>query len=191
MNPVDKFKNWYDEEVEVSSVRIPSACCLTSIGLDGYPNSRIVSLKEIVANSFVVTGPLNSRKGVELLNNSKSSLTFWWTKTERQIRIQGDAVQIDNQLAERYFAERSLESQLVSKLSSQGSEIENLSELKDIFEKKISGSNNDKIERPIEWAGFYIKPKRIEFMQFQENRFHIRKLYLLKNGSWNKKILQP
>lgn len=191
MNPIEQFEKWYKEETEKSSVRIPSACCLTSIGIDGYPNSRFVSLKEILENKFVITGPLNSKKGKELLSNPKTSLTFWWTETERQIRIQGNSIQIENELADKYFKERNKESQIVSQISQQGSVIEDLTELNALFEKRKIEYVDVEINRPSEWSGFYIIPKRIEFMAFKKSRFHFRELFTKKNNSWNKVILQP
>ncbi|OUS01105.1 pyridoxamine 5'-phosphate oxidase [Flavobacteriales bacterium 33_180_T64] len=191
MNPLEKFDKWYTEETKRSALRIPSACCLTSIGTDGYPNSRIVSLKEILENKFVITGPLNSKKGIELLTNPKASLTFWWTETERQVRIQGDAIQIEDKLADIYFSERNKESQIVSQICQQGTEIEDLTELTSLFEKSKTEYNNIKISRPKHWSGFYIIPKRIEFMQFKKDRFHFRELYTKDNNLWDKIILQP
>lgn len=191
MNPIEQFKNWYEEETKKSTVRIPSACCLTSIGMDGYPNSRFVSLKEILQNKFVITGPLNSKKGIELLSNQKASLTFWWAETERQIRIQGDAIQIENELADKYFKNRNKESQIVSQISKQGVETENLNELVQLFEKQKTDYEHIEINRPNDWSGFYIIPKRIEFMEFKKNRFHFRELFTFEKGKWNKTTLQP
>lgn len=191
MNPIAKFEQWYAEEIERSTVRIPSACCLTSIGLDGYPNARFVSLKEVLDEKFVITGPLDSRKGQELLNNTKAGLTFWWTATEKQIRIQGNAVPIEDTLAEHYFKNRNKGSQIVSTISKQGKEVKNLEELTSLFHTQQEKLNNTIIERPKNWSGFYIVPKRIEFMEFKENRFHIRELYIKDNDSWNNTILQP
>ncbi|MDY8135390.1 pyridoxal 5'-phosphate synthase [Aquimarina sp. 2201CG5-10] len=191
MNPIEKFNQWYSEEVKKSSVRIPSACCLTSIGMDGYPNSRFVSLKETLENKFVITGPLNSKKGVELLSNPKTSLTFWWTETERQIRIQGDSVQIETELADRYFSERNKESQIVSQISKQGAQTENLNELITLFDKLKTEYESIEINRPNDWSGFYIIPKRIEFMEFKKSRFHFRELFTNENGNWNRVVLQP
>jgi len=191
MDPIVKFENWYKEEAKKSLVRIPSACCLTSIGIDGYPNSRFVSLKEILQNKFVITGSLNSRKGIELLSNPKASLAFWWTETERQVRIQGNSIQIENELADKYFKGRNKESQIVSQISEQGTEIENLSELIKLFEKQKTEYAKIEINRPTDWSGFYIVPKRIEFLEFKKNRFHIRELFINENDNWNKIILQP
>lgn len=191
MNPIDLFKQWHQQETDTNSVTLPSACCLSSIGLDGYPNSRFVSLKEIIDDAFVITGSLTSRKGIELLQNSKASLTFWWSETARQVRIQGDALQIENELADAYFSKRNKASQLVSTLSEQGANIEHLAELKALIEKKQLETENTQILRPKEWSGFYIVPKRIEFMEFKLSRFHLRELYTRENDRWNSKLLQP
>lgn len=190
-SPIEKFKKWYKEELEQSTAKIPSACCLTSIGIDGYPNARFVSLKEIIANKFVITGPLNSQKGIELLANQKAALTFWWTATERQVRIQGDAVQIEDDLANHYFKHRSKASQIVSKISNQGKPMEDLDGLRARFEQEKINYNEMDIKRPSKWAGFYIIPKRIELMEFKASRFHIRALFFKENEHWIKTILQP
>ena len=191
MNPIEKFENWYTEETEKSTVRIPSARCLSSLGIDGFPNSRFVSLKEILEGKFVITGPLNSEKGIELLANPKASLTFWWTETERQVRIQGNSIQIENELADTYFKGRNKESQIVSEICEQGTEIENLTELTAIFNKRKTEYNNKEIKRPSNWSGFYIIPTRIEFMEFKKDRFHFRELYTNENNVWRKTPLQP
>src|SRR5690606_31919825 len=110
MTPIAYFNKWFQEELNLTKVRIPYACCLSTMGTDGYPNARFVSLKEVTESSFVVTGPIISRKGIEINTNNKVALTFWWTETERQVRIQGDATTISGKLADKYFAERSRDS---------------------------------------------------------------------------------
>lgn len=191
MNPIDKFNEWYANEVKQSSVKIPSACCLTSIGLDGYPNSRFVSLKEVLGNKFIITGPIQSRKGKELLKNPKAALTFWWPYTKRQIRIQGDALQIEDNLADQYFRIRNKDSQIVSQISKQGKDIDNIDLLIELFKSKKNELKSMKVERPYDWSGFYIFPKRIEFMQFSKSRFHLRELYIIEGNDWQKVYLQP
>ena len=189
MKPIEIFKKWFDEELKLSTAQIPTAVCLSTIGIDGFPNARFVSFKELIDNSFVITGPLNSRKGTEIKNEDKVALTFWWTETERQIRIQGSATKITEQLADKYFQERSLNSKAVSLICEQGKEINNLEHLEKKVLDKILG--NTKVDRPENWSGFLIKPIRIEFMEFKKTRFHIRKLYANENGEWNLKLIQP
>jgi len=187
--PIQQFSKWFNEELKLSKVQIPTAVCLSTIGIDNFPNARFVSFKDLIDDSFVITGPINSRKGIEIKNNDKVALTFWWTETKRQIRIQGFATKISEQLADKYFNERTLNSQAVSLTSEQGKEIDNLGMLQEKVQKRVLIKT--KIKRPKIWGGFSIKPIRIEFMEFKKTRLHDRKLYENKNGKWNLKQIQP
>jgi pyridoxamine 5'-phosphate oxidase len=191
MTPIELFNKWYEEELNYSKVRIPSACCLSTIGTDGYPNARFVSLKEVVENNFIVTGSLTSRKGIEIKADNKIALTFWWIETERQVRIQGSAKKFSEQLADKYFMERNRDSQIVSIVSEQGEEIEYLDILIKKYENIEIKYSNKTLKRPNNWGGYLIKPIRIEFLEFRPTRFHDRKLYELSNGQWKSKQLQP
>ena len=191
MTPIEHFNKWFDEELNLTKVKIPTACCLSTIGIDGYPNARFVSLKDVVENSFIITGPLNSRKGIEINNTNKVALTFWWAETERQVRIQGIASKITKQLADKYFAERNRDSQIVSIVSMQGHEIENIETLTKKYENIELSFVNKPLKRPENWSGYLIEPIRIEFLEFKPTRFHDRKLYELTNGKWTIKQIQP
>jgi pyridoxamine 5'-phosphate oxidase len=191
MTPIELFNKWYEEELNYSKVRIPSACCLSTIGTDGYPNARFVSLKEVVENNFIVTGSLTSRKGIEIKADNKIALTFWWIETERQVRIQGSAKKFSEKLADKYFMERNRDSQIVSIVSEQGEEIEYLDILIKKYENIEIKYSNKTLKRPNNWGGYLIKPIRIEFLEFRPTRFHDRKLYELSNGQWKSKQLQP
>lgn len=191
MTPIQLFSEWFEEEQKLATVRIPSACCLSTIGEDGFPNARFVSLKEITENSFIVTGPLTSRKGIEISQTNRVALTFWWTETERQVRIQGNATNIAEQLADKLFADRDRDSQIVSIVSDQGQEIENIETLNKKYEYIEVSFENKPLTRPKSWSGFSIEPIRIEFLEFKPTRFHNRKLYELTNGQWSMKQLQP
>ncbi|MGF1637499.1 MAG: pyridoxal 5'-phosphate synthase [Cyclobacteriaceae bacterium] len=191
MDPIVIFNDWYKEELSKSRDIIPSACCLSTLGLDGYPNSRFVSLKEVLSNTFIVTGPMHSRKGLEIAQSNKVSLIFWWSASARQVRIQGEAHVISGHLADTYFAERNKTAQLVSIISAQGKEIRDLNVLNNRFEELENLYANKNIERPLNWGGYSIRPIRIEFMEFKTTRFHIRRLFERKNDQWSESLIQP
>lgn len=190
-SPIEIFKHWFDEEMSVTKVAIPTACCLSTIGLDGYPNARFVSLKGIVGNNFIITGTLRSRKGLEIHETNKVALTFWWAETERQIRVQGDATAISTALADRYFAERNRDSQIVSIVSHQGQVLHDSEELHQRYHEIEANSAHQPLARPDHWGGYSIEPIRIEFLEFSTSRFHNRTLYQLTNGQWATTDLQP
>ncbi len=189
--PIDIFTEWYDAELKLTKVNIPSACCFSTVGIDGYPNARFVSLKGILDDNFIVTGTISSRKGLEINKNNKVALTFWWTVTERQVRIQGNATVIDNNLADKYFAERNRDSQIVSIASNQGQILNELETLNKKYEEIETNSLNQPLTRPENWSGYQIEPIRIEFLEFKPTRFHDRKLYQLTKGQWTKTEIQP
>ena len=190
-DPFQLFQDWYQQELSQTNVRIPSACCLSTIGTDGYPNARFVSMKEIRQDAFVVTGPLDARKGQEIANIPKVSLTFWWTETEKQVRVQGDAVQLSESEASAYFAQRNQDSKIVSQVFQQGAVLNTLNELEERFQKGKQSYRDQNIEKPKSWSGFYIQPKRIEFMDFKENRLHQRMLYSKEDTIWKVTYLAP
>ncbi len=191
INPIEIFIKWFDQELNLSKVSIPTACCFSTLGTDNYPNARFVSLKGVIEGNFIITGTLTSRKGIEIRNSSKVALTFWWTETERQVRIQGNATMISNELADKYFGERNRDSQIVSIVSSQGQKLKEIKELNEKYKEIEVTFANQTLTRPENWGGYAIEPIRIEFLEFKPTRFHDRKLYQLINGQWTITDLQP
>jgi pyridoxamine 5'-phosphate oxidase len=190
-NPINIFNQWFDKELKLTKVRIPTACCLSTIGLDNYPNARFISLKGVVENNFIVAGTLTSRKGLEINAINNVALTFWWTETERQIRIQGNAKVISNELADKYFAERNRDSQIVSIVSNQGQALNDIETLNKKYQETETNFLDKLLTRPENWGGYSIQPNRIEFLEFKSTRFHDRKLYELTNAQWIETTLQP
>ncbi|MFV1882973.1 MAG: pyridoxal 5'-phosphate synthase [Balneola sp.] len=191
MNPFSKFEDWYKEELFKTSVSIPSACCLSTTGLDGYPNARFLSLKSVQRDSFIITGPTKSRKGLELKENPKAALTFWWTETERQVRIQGDVHPLEEELADIYFNERNRDAQLISLLFDQGEQVDKSDSLEQKFRTAKKELEGQEIERPSNWGGFRIVPVRIEFLEFDSSRLHKRTLFTKTESDWKAVFLRP
>ena len=189
MDPFILFQEWYSQELNLSHSEIPTACCLSTIGIDGFPNARFVSLKEILNGRFIVTGSLSSRKGKEIIANNKVALSFWWPNTLKQVRIQGIAGLISHKKANYYFQSRDYYSKLVSSISKQGKANESIHELKNLFE--IRKNEKLEIKCPNDWGGFSIKTQRIEFMKFNKTRFHERVLYTNISNKWKVEHIEP
>ncbi|AXG71392.1 pyridoxine/pyridoxamine 5'-phosphate oxidase [Kordia sp. SMS9] len=191
MNPFQKFTTWLTEECKSHNLRFPAACCFSTIGVDGYPNARFVSLKEVTDDGFIITGTLSSQKGVEITQKPTAALTFWWTATERQVRIQGDLVEISETQAERYFSQRNRDSQLVSTVFNQGEKIVSFDMMKAQFKQQKEALQDASIEKPENWSGICILPKRIEFMDFKVSRLHERTIFEKQHERWEIYCIQP
>ncbi len=69
MTPLEHFNKWFQEELKLTSVRIPTACCLYTIGTDNFPNARFVSLKDAMENKFIVTGTITAETVAQRTDN--------------------------------------------------------------------------------------------------------------------------
>lgn len=185
------FEDWYSAEINLSTENIPNVCCLSTIGIDGFPNARMIALKEIKDKKFIFTSSLDSLKGVEIQSTNKVALTFWWNNTERQVRIQGVAERLSDEEADKQFEKRSFESKVATLLCQQGRKLESYETLKEQYIGLLNSMKGQQIDRPKNWGGFEVTPLMIEFMQFHSNRLHERNQYELNNGNWNKILLQP
>lgn len=188
--PIDQFLTWQAAEIRAAGNEDAIHGCLSTNGLDGFPNARFVALKEIRSGCFVVAGDAKSRKGQEFANSPKVALTFWWPVTGRQVRIQGEVRQLPDYTADIIFQGRTRASQWVAMLSNQGMQLIG-EQLKERYQSELANDRGEVIEKPEEWHAWAIEPRRIELFEFDESRFHRRELYSLEDGEWQMMLLQP
>lgn len=188
-NPFKQFETWLDEAVK-SEIQDPTAMTVSTIDENGFPQSRIVLLKFLDENGFVFFTNYKSRKGRSIEKNPAVSLLFFWPELERQVRIDGFANKTSQELSEKYFHSRPLESRIGAWASEQSSEIPNRKYLEERFE-----SFNKKFglapPLPDFWGGYRVNPVKIEFWQGRENRLHDRIFYQKENETWTIKRLAP
>jgi pyridoxamine 5'-phosphate oxidase len=190
-NPFIVFTNWLHDYATRSKSNYTGACVLSTVGMDGYPNARNVSLK-LLEYPFLIFGtPMNSRKSMELKASGKVALTFWWEESMRQIRIQGIASELDLETADFLFDKRNKESQVVSLISAQGSDLPSWEIFEGRYRITFEEWKDQKIERPEHWGGFKVEPIRYEFMEFRETRLHHRSVFEKKKDRWEMKMIQP
>ena len=190
-HPFNRLTTWLDEHLATSKLKHPTACVLSTVGLDGFPNARNVALKEFSVPYLFITGAINTRKGLEIAEDPKVAVTFWWEETARQIRIQGKATQITFEKANFYFSERPKEAQALSVVSAQGAALTSTGELEQKHNKMLETYKDTPILRPENWGGYKINPNRVEFLEFKDSRFHERLLYTKNKEGWNAVRLQP
>ncbi|WP_312189322.1 pyridoxamine 5'-phosphate oxidase family protein, partial [Sphingobacterium sp.] len=67
-DPVHQFKKWFDEALH-SEVIEPNAMVLSTVSADHMPSSRVVLLKDIIAEGLVFFTNYESRKGEDIKAN--------------------------------------------------------------------------------------------------------------------------
>jgi pyridoxamine 5'-phosphate oxidase len=64
-NPINQFRKWFEESLSAEVIE-PNAMFLSTISQDGYPQGRIVLLKDVDDNGFTFYTNYNSHKGADL-----------------------------------------------------------------------------------------------------------------------------
>jgi pyridoxamine 5'-phosphate oxidase len=189
-NPVKQFGNWLADAMQANTDE-PTAMSLVTLGLDGFPQSRIVLLKYFDEKGFVFFTNYNSDKGISMEHNPAVGLHFFWPKLERQVRISGFAAKTETKLSDEYFHSRPLASQISAIISEQSSEIPSRKYLENQFEILLAQLQNSKPARPENWGGYRVKPEKFEFWQGRKNRLHDRIVYEKQYNEWIMKRLAP
>jgi len=189
-SPLKQFGFWLQEAIRMN-VHDATAMYLGTTGLDGFPQSRIVLLKDFNDLGFTFFTNYKSNKGKELENNPKVSLLFFWPELERQIRISGYANKTAAEVSEKYFYSRPVLSQIAASISEQSKEIPSREFLEDKFDKLQDQLNGKPPKYPSNWGGYLVTPIRFEFWQGREKRLHDRIIYDKISDSWKLKRLAP
>lgn len=191
-SPFELFARWFHIAEQESGFFDPNAMCLSTIGEDGYPDSRMVLLKDFDESGFVFFTNSTSRKGQGLTTTPKAALTFYWDPLRIQIRVQGDVTPVSAAESDEYFATRPRLSQLGAWTSKQSAELSSRAEFESRLaemEKRFQGAE---IPRPQHWHGYRISPRRVEFWKDRRNRLHDRFEYLLDDSrGWRVRRLYP
>lgn len=190
-NPYDLFNQWFENAKEHTSVDEVNAMGLSTIGLDGYPKTRIVLLKEIEAGDFVFYTNYKSEKGASMAVNDKVSLHFFWPALERQITIKGTVEKVSREQSETYYRTRPRGSQIGAWASNQSSTVEDRAALDKSLEHFTEKFEGVEVPLPEFWGGYAVTPVSFEFWQGRPNRMHDRILYELDSNEWSHKRLAP
>ena len=190
IDPFILFNKWF-AEASKKEINDPNAMNLSTISEDLKPSSRIVLLKGYSNDGFIFYTNSKSKKGKSIYNNPNVSLNFHWKSILRQVRIEGEAIQVSDREADEYYNTRPMKSRIGAWASNQSEELVRREDLQDnieFFKNKFKGNN---IMRPPHWTGFKVVPNLIEFWQDMSFRLHDRLEYIKVKNKWTSRKLYP
>ncbi|KAI0470204.1 pyridoxamine 5'-phosphate oxidase [Xylaria cf. heliscus] len=211
-SPIRQFHRWFATAQQSGRVAHPETCCLATASLpSGRVSSRMVYLKELDAEGFVVYSNFGtSRKAQDLATNPWASLTFWWEELERQIRVEGRASRLPPAESQKYYDTRvrgsrigawaSRQSQVLNPATTgeDGDEDDGRKELEGwVKEVEERFEGQETIPVPEFWGGLRIVPESVEFWQGRQSRLHDRFVYTKKepttdgDDEWTLERLSP
>lgn len=210
VDPLVLFREWY-QHAKMSGLRRkvlgklyppivlhqPDAMVLSTLGVDGYPSSRLVLLKEVSQGGFVFYTNHLSRKAKEMAANPKVSLVFQWSQPDRQVRVEGEVSQVSVEESDLYWSTRPRGSQLASMASVQSAEIASREVLEaEVKRLELKWKSMETIPRPSHWGGYRVLPRRVEFWEARVFRLHDRLEFIRERdpqsgSSWRVRTLSP
>jgi pyridoxamine 5'-phosphate oxidase len=190
-DPITQFQTWWEEAIR-SEIVEPNAMTLATASCDGMPAARIVLLKNFSSEGFVFYTNYNSYKALQLDENPKACLVFFWKELERQVRITGLVSKLSPSESDAYFLSRPEGSRLGAWASPQSQVIESRAWLDDHYQQLVERKDGIAEERPPHWGGYIVRPVIVEFWQGRRSRLHDRLQYSLEeSGSWKLERLAP
>ena len=189
-SPYLQFQAWF-EAAKLSESSEANACALATVGVDLKPSVRMVLLKGLDERGFVFFTNYESKKGVQLAQNSQAALLFYWPSLERQVRIEGTVERINEQDSDAYFQTRPRNAQLSAAVSQQSRVADSRAQIEGAYTDLERATAGAILERPTQWGGYRTLPATFEFWQGREGRLHDRILYSLSAGIWRIDRLWP
>lgn len=190
MDPWAVFDRWFEQAL-ASDVIEPTAMTLATVDAEGRPDLRTVLLKGIENENFIFYGGRASAKSEEIQHSPQVALNFYWAPYVRQVRVRGQATELDREEVEAYFASRPYESQLAANVAPQSSVLKDRAELEQRFDALRERLDEGKVPCPEHWTGYRVKPDSFEFFQGRDARLHDRLRYVRQGDSWDRERLAP
>ena len=191
-DPINLFNRWFHEVEDFGGSEEVNAMTVATIGLDGFPKSRVVLLKKFNEEGFIFYTNYNSEKGKAITANPNVCLSFFWHSMERQVIIKGIAQKTSEIISDNYFASRPDGSKLGAIVSNQSEVVPSREYLEENLKQLEANYEGIVIPRPEHWGGFLITPLEVEFWQGRPNRLHDRIRYTSQSDfSWKIDRLSP
>ncbi len=188
-DPFRQFEKWFNMATETVSYE-PNAMALATCGSNGIPSVRIVLLKEFENGYFVFYTNYESNKAIQIEQNPRASLLFWWPQLERQIRIEGKLYRCPTSESNHYFSSRPVQSRIAAIVSPQSRVIPSRDYLDQRFMKMLSMNQAEHV-RPANWGGYRLEPDTFEYWQGRQHRLHDRIRYRKETTRWIIERLAP
>ena len=161
-NPYKQFDLWMNQALE-AKIQDPTAMSVATVDSHSQPSQRMVLLKQFDNRGFVFYTNLESRKAMDIKQNTRVSLHFPWLQLDRQVIVGGRAEPLPRAEVLKYFLSRPVESQLGAWASKQSTVISSRQVLEQQFSDVKEKFSTGEIPLPDFWGGYRVVPDEVEF----------------------------
>ncbi|KAI1034945.1 hypothetical protein LB503_011709 [Fusarium chuoi] len=191
--PHQAFETWLDEAIS-ANVPEPHAVTLSTVDEQGFPDARVLILKNVDHRGWHFAIKATSPKGRQISSNNNVALTFYWPKIGRQIRLRGKASSLSRSECEQDWTARSAMAKITAKVSRQSEPLNDPHELEAKMAEAVKSHKIEGQEPSSEgWVVYAVAPQTVEFWQASSDRLHQRLKYNLDpaQSTWSKTALWP
>src|ERR1700674_5400916 len=173
-DPLTLFRRLYREAQQAGASQ-PDAIALATSGSQG-PSARMVLYKGLRDGSFLFYSNYESRKRIDLAEDTRAALVFYWFLPHRELRVSGIVTRLDRKSSLAYFRSRPRGAQL-SALASRQSRVIPSREVLERAVLELAEKHPHHVPLPADWGGYALRPRWIEFWESREDRLHDRLRY--------------
>ena len=188
--PYNKFIEEYKKALALDQPNIEAICISSYDKNKNEPDSRYVNLKYIIDDEWIFFSNYKSPKAIQFDSVDKISASFFWHKTNCQIRIKGIIKKTNVKFSDDYFRPRDKSKNLLAIASEQSNFIESYEDFL-LKYKKLENENLDLSSRPEYWGGFSFTPYYFEFWNGHLDRLNKREAFSVLEKTWKSYFLQP
>ncbi|WP_091292546.1 pyridoxine/pyridoxamine 5'-phosphate oxidase [Micromonospora halophytica] len=189
-DPVPLFASWFATAVS-AGVDEPHAMTVSTVDADGFPDARVLILKDLDAGGWHFATSAHSAKGRQLADDPRAALTFHWRELGRQVRVRGITRPADPEVSRRDFLARPLGSRVATLAGRQSEQLTDRSALDTELARVRAALAADPDLVAEAHTVYLVRPESVEFWQADRERRHVRLRYRRTPDGWDRELLWP
>ena len=189
-DPITEFAAWLAAAID-SEIREPHAMTLSTVDEQGFPDARVLILKNLDSKGWHFAISAQSPKGRQLTIQPNAALTFYWQKLGRQVRVRGVAMDMGPPTSAADFLARPQGSRAAALMARQSDILNHAADLDAaLAQQRQRMTEQPNLVSPF-WTVYALRPDQVEFWQADTGRRHTRLKYVRTEGGWSKVLLWP
>lgn len=188
--PHELFVEWLNLAID-QGIKEPHAMTISTVDSDGFPDARVLILKNINDQGWYFASSSKARKGEQIKLQPKVSLTFYWPLLGRQVRIRGTALDTGRESSAKDFLARSATARAGALIERQSDVMASHDEFEEALATQLKKIEHDPNVVSPSWTLYCVEAEEVEFWQADVDRIHKRLRYRLEEEHWIREILWP